>query len=193
MAFVSNHLSTYLLEVAELYFGLSWSTPFAYGSNVSDGEVADATRNNRSYTGLELPSNKLQDSRFPIGYHNSSESVLCWQCNSAIDPRCGEHDFDQHTLDQVDCSQLRRDNLPGLEAAHCRKIVQHIQGKTRTVRGCGWIVDDKYPVGECYTRTGTKDIQLIYCHCEGDGCNPGNTVVASMGLAAMLVVLIKLF
>ncbi|XP_064087871.1 uncharacterized protein LOC135202407 [Macrobrachium nipponense] len=121
------------------------------------------------------------------------ESVLCWQCNSAIDPRCGEHNFDRHTLDQVDCSQLKRDHLPGMEALYCRKIVQHIQGNTRTVRGCGWIDDAKYPVGECYTRTGTKDIMITYCHCEGDGCNPANTVMASMGLAVILVVLTKLF
>ncbi|KAK7076090.1 hypothetical protein SK128_021977 [Halocaridina rubra] len=123
----------------------------------------------------------------------SGDSLLCWQCNSALDPRCGEYDFDRHTLEQVDCSQLRREHLPNMEAAYCRKIVQHIEGKTRTVRGCGWIDDDKYPSGECYTRTGTKDIMVTYCHCNTDGCNPGTKVVASVWLAAALMVLAKLF
>lgn len=121
------------------------------------------------------------------------ETLLCWQCNSALDPRCGEFNFDSHTLDQVDCSQLEIHHLRDKEATYCRKIVQHIEGKTRTVRGCGWIEDTRFEEGECFSRTGTKDIQVTYCHCKGDGCNPANTAVASMGLAVMLLALTKLF
>ncbi|XP_071532617.1 UPAR/Ly6 domain-containing protein crok-like [Panulirus ornatus] len=119
--------------------------------------------------------------------------IRCWECNSAFDPRCGESHFDSNTLDTVDCDQLNRRHLAGKDAIYCRKIVQSIQNEVRTVRGCGWLEETKAPVGGCYTRTGTKDIMVTYCHCDHDECNSGNTVMASVGLAAVVLMLTKLF
>lgn len=68
-----------------------------------------------------------------------------------------------------------------------------VKDKVRTVRGCGWLKETKAAVGECYTRTGTKDIMVTYCHCDKDNCNSGNSVLASLGLSAVFVVLTRLF
>lgn len=63
----------------------------------------------------------------------------------------------------------------------------------RTVRGCGWLKEDKVKPGECYTRTGTKDVMVTYCHCDTDECNSGNSVLASLGLSAVFLALTRLF
>ncbi|KAK8751354.1 hypothetical protein OTU49_014356, partial [Cherax quadricarinatus] len=119
--------------------------------------------------------------------------IRCWECNSSFDPRCGETHFDSSTLDTVDCNQLKRDHLHGMEAIYCRKIVQRIESEVRTVRGCGWLEERKAPVGGCYTRTGTKEVMITYCHCNHDNCNSGNSFLASVGLATALLLLTKLF
>nr|XP_045606914.1 uncharacterized protein LOC123763680 [Procambarus clarkii] len=119
--------------------------------------------------------------------------IRCWECNSSFDPRCGETHFDPSTLDTVDCNQLKQNHLIGAEAIYCRKIVQRIETEVRTVRGCGWVEEKKAPVGSCYTRTGTKDVMVTYCHCNEDNCNSGNSVMSCLGLATALLILIKLF
>ncbi|KAK3855634.1 hypothetical protein Pcinc_037980, partial [Petrolisthes cinctipes] len=105
----------------------------------------------------------------------------CWECNSAFDPRCGETHFDSATLDSVDCDQLDalKLNINNASAIYCRKIIQRIQEEVRTVRGCGWIKEVKADIGECYTRTGTKDIMVTYCHCDKDKCNGATTLFTS--------------
>ncbi|XP_042242012.1 uncharacterized protein LOC121879420 isoform X2 [Homarus americanus] len=118
--------------------------------------------------------------------------LRCWECNSAFDPRCGETHFDSSTLDTVDCNQLEISHL-NTTPIYCRKIIQRIQEEVRTVRGCGWLQEKKVHAGGCYTRTGTKDIMITYCHCEENNCNSGNSVLVSMGLAAVLLVLTKIF
>jgi len=122
-------------------------------------------------------------------------AILCWECNSKLDPRCSAGDFDKYTIDHVDCSQHERENLNG-EAKYCRKIIQNIEGVERTIRGCGWLDEPMYKPGECYYRTGTNDIQLTYCYCEGDQCNSGKALTASLPLAvaaAIFMLLNKLF
>ncbi|XP_063603416.1 uncharacterized protein LOC134779290 isoform X1 [Penaeus indicus] len=126
-------------------------------------------------------------------YVRQGEALMCWDCNSSLDPRCGEFNFDKHTLDTVNCSHVYNGYLRKKEPLYCRKIVQTIQNTVRTVRGCGWLEETKADVGGCYVRTGTKDVMVKYCHCQGDECNGGASLVASLGLATGLLALTKLF
>lgn len=54
----------------------------------------------------------------------SGEAIICYQCNSEYDPRCGDP-FDSYTLGTVNCSfQPRLEHLSHLEPTLCRKISQ---------------------------------------------------------------------
>lgn len=98
------------------------------------------------------------------------ESIICYQCNSEYDPRCGDP-FNSYSLGTVNCSfQPRLEHLSHLEPSVCRKIVQKVYGKIRVVRGCGYIADER-DNGECVRRAGTHDVQAHYCSCTNDLCN----------------------
>ncbi|XP_067008329.1 UPAR/Ly6 domain-containing protein crok-like [Anabrus simplex] len=103
-------------------------------------------------------------------------SVTCYQCNSAYDPRCGDP-FDAFSLGEVNC-QMRQvpDHLEhNITSTICRKIVQKTYGKVRVVRGCGYLVDQTLLDGRsCVQRSGTHDVQIVYCACQGDHCNGGS-------------------
>lgn len=118
--------------------------------------------------------------------------LQCWACNSAFDPRCNHTHFDSSTLDTVDCDQLEQKHL-NTAPIYCRKIIQTIKEHVRTVRGCGWLEEKKAETGECYTKKGTKDVMVTYCHCDTDYCNSGNSVLASLGLSAVFLALTRLF
>lgn len=52
------------------------------------------------------------------------EAIICYQCNSEYDPRCGDP-FDPYSLGTVNCSfQPRLEHLSHLEPTLCRKISQ---------------------------------------------------------------------
>lgn len=56
--------------------------------------------------------------------HVPGEAIVCYQCNSAFDPRCGDP-FDPYSLGTVNCSfQPRLEHLSNLEPVLCRKISQ---------------------------------------------------------------------
>nr|ATU82913.1 secreted Mys2-like protein [Pristhesancus plagipennis] len=108
---------------------------------------------------------------------NSDESIpnhiLCYQCNSAYDPRCGDP-FEPFSLGKVNCSLLSPlEHLPDIRPTICRKNVQKVYGKVRVVRGCGYL-DDEYLDGKCLYRSGTFNVLAQYCSCRGDLCNTGN-------------------
>ncbi|XP_017476920.1 PREDICTED: uncharacterized protein LOC108366938, partial [Rhagoletis zephyria] len=44
-------------------------------------------------------------------------------------------------------------------------------GKVRVVRGCGYIPDERTDDGLCLKRSGTHDVQAIYCACTAELCN----------------------
>ncbi|KYQ52307.1 hypothetical protein ALC60_08573 [Trachymyrmex zeteki] len=99
------------------------------------------------------------------------EAIICYQCNSEYDPRCGDP-LDTYTLGTVNCSfQPRLEHLSHLEPTLCRKISQKVYGKERVVRSCGYITDAEKDNGECLMKTGTHDVRAIYCSCTGDLCN----------------------
>jgi hypothetical protein len=60
-----------------------------------------------------------------------------------------------------------------------------VYGKTRVVRSCGFIEDLDRDGKTCVKRSGTHDVQLLYCACKGDICNPATTSIAP-GLLALL-------
>ncbi|XP_049787137.1 uncharacterized protein LOC126249742 [Schistocerca nitens] len=103
---------------------------------------------------------------------HSGFSVVCYQCNSQYDPRCGDP-FDPYTLGEVNCSMKPPlEHLGKIQPTICRKIVQRVYGKTRVVRGCGYLTDDSNPDGRsCFQRSGTHDVHVQYCTCNEDRCN----------------------
>ncbi|XP_020280926.1 protein quiver-like [Pseudomyrmex gracilis] len=99
------------------------------------------------------------------------EAIICYQCNSEYDPRCGDP-FDSYSLGTVNCSfQPRLEHLSHLEPTICRKISQRVYGKVRVVRSCGYIADESKDDGMCLMRSGTHDVRAEYCSCTGDLCN----------------------
>ncbi|KAK3923736.1 Protein quiver [Frankliniella fusca] len=98
------------------------------------------------------------------------DAITCYDCNSEYDPRCGDP-FDPYTLGQIDCNERQAlDHLSGANATLCRKLVQKIGLKVRVVRTCGYIEDAERD-GGCVSRSGTHDVNVLYCSCKGNLCN----------------------
>lgn len=99
-------------------------------------------------------------------------ALMCYDCNSEYDRRCGDP-FDPYSIGEVNCSkQEPREHLKDkYKPILCRKTVQKIYGKVRIVRGCGYIPDDRSDNNECLKRSGTHDVQALYCACTNDLCN----------------------
>ncbi|XP_011499583.1 PREDICTED: uncharacterized protein LOC105363551 [Ceratosolen solmsi marchali] len=113
-------------------------------------------------------------------------AVICYQCNSEYDPRCGDP-FDPYSLGTVNCSfQPRLEHLSNLEPTLCRKIRQKVYGKYRVVRGCGFLEDELADNKECLKRSGTHDVGALYCSCTTDLCNSANTSQPLVGLIVLL-------
>jgi len=136
-------------------------------------------------------------------------AIKCWECNSQYDHRCGEA-FDNFTVALVDCDQrssdvahIDRENMVRYnaytvaeakeipdtsKATVCRKTTQIVEGKTRVIRGCGWIRNTgEYTKDKsCFTRTGTKEVMVYHCSCKTDGCNTASGR-SSLSLATMLL------
>ncbi|CAO1422469.1 unnamed protein product [Diamesa serratosioi] len=104
-----------------------------------------------------------------ISMIKDTTAIMCYHCNSAYDPRCGDP-FDSFSLGQVNCSVTPKpDHITELPTL-CRKIKQKVYGEQRIVRGCGYITDlrdDK----DCLKRSGTHDVHALYCACTTDFCN----------------------
>ncbi|XP_013099971.1 uncharacterized protein LOC106082165 [Stomoxys calcitrans] len=100
-----------------------------------------------------------------------STALMCYDCNSEYDRRCGDP-FDPYSIGEVNCSkQEPREHLKDKVPVLCRKTVQKVYGKVRIVRGCGYIRDNSTDDGTCLKRSGTHDVQAIYCACTTDLCN----------------------
>ncbi|XP_075215111.1 UPAR/Ly6 domain-containing protein crok-like [Lycorma delicatula] len=109
---------------------------------------------------------------------SKGSSIVCYQCNSEYDPRCGDP-FDPYSLGTVNCSiQPPLEHLPELTPTICRKNVQRVYGKIRVVRGCGFI-EDENKERACIQRTGTHDVFMNYCTCKGDLCNSAVSLTSS--------------
>ena len=67
-----------------------------------------------------------------------------------------------------------------------------VEGKVRVIRACGWL-DEVKDRPDCYSRTGTKDIMVTYCSCQGDKCNSSTSVRTPWAIAGMLLLIIQMF
>nr|XP_053603237.1 uncharacterized protein LOC128671101 isoform X2 [Plodia interpunctella] len=122
-----------------------------------------------------------------------ASAILCYDCNSAYDPRCGE-EFDSFSLGIVNCS-LRDppEHIPAVEPSICRSIKMEIYGKVRVVRQCGYLHEEDEVEGEniCRRQTGNGELFVTYCSCDTDLCNAGikqrnsawfNVIAALLGI-----------
>jgi len=66
-----------------------------------------------------------------------------------------------------------------------------VYGKTRIVRGCGYIPDERTDK-ECIRRSGTHDVSATYCACTGELCN-GVGAISQNPLILALVAGLSLF
>lgn len=64
-----------------------------------------------------------------------------------------------------------------------------VQGKIRVIRGCGYIKHEQDD-GECYIKTGTKDVHITHCSCTTSACNLGHI---GYNASAMLIIFSALF
>jgi len=100
----------------------------------------------------------------------TGSSIECYVCNSAYaaEKDC-KHLPDPEAFVQ-DCDVIGNDR--GLNYTYCRKIVQNVEGEGRVVRQCA----SKARLDRtCTERTGTKNIKVSYCECEGNKCNAAPT------------------
>jgi len=106
----------------------------------------------------------------------SGQSIHCWDCNSAYDPRCNDP-FDNHSIALVDCNQLSYPHLEVKVATLCRKTMQKVNGKERVIRSCGWLNSSHEDSGNsCFQRTGSAEVFVTHCTCSTDGCNTATTL-----------------
>ncbi|XP_031765774.1 uncharacterized protein LOC116413066 [Galleria mellonella] len=105
-----------------------------------------------------------------------ASSILCYDCNSAYDPRCGE-EFDSFSLGIVNCS-LRDplEHIAPIEPTLCRTIKMEIYGKVRVVRQCGYIPDEEQSEKSCHRQASTGDLFVTYCSCDTDLCNSASSM-----------------
>ncbi|KAJ2952168.1 hypothetical protein O0L34_g4447 [Tuta absoluta] len=114
---------------------------------------------------------------------------MCYDCNSAFDPRCGP-EFDPFSLGVVNCSlKDPPEHIPETEPTLCRSIKMEIYGKVRVVRKCGYLADENTEQS-CRRQSGNGDLYVTYCSCDTDLCNSStsNQSVVGLVVAALLFV-----
>uniref|UniRef100_T1GQL7 Uncharacterized protein n=1 Tax=Megaselia scalaris TaxID=36166 RepID=T1GQL7_MEGSC len=127
---------------------------------------------------------------FFLFHFQETHAIMCYDCNSEFDPRCADP-FDPYSIGQVNCSKKAHpEHLKDkYEPVLCRKTTQKVYGKVRVVRGCGYIRDSKDDK-ECVKRSGTHDVQAIYCACTTDLCNGAER---AFGKESLLLFLLPIF
>ncbi|XP_030028747.2 uncharacterized protein LOC115446286 [Manduca sexta] len=98
-------------------------------------------------------------------------SIMCYDCNSAYDPRCGEN-FDSFSLGVVNCSlKDPPEHIPPVEPTICRSIKMEFNNKVRVVRQCGYLTDEWANETSCRRLVGVGEVFVTYCSCDTDLCN----------------------
>ncbi|VVC45132.1 Hypothetical protein CINCED_3A001139 [Cinara cedri] len=124
-------------------------------------------------------------------YTTGAKSIICYKCNSKYDYRCGDP-FQHYTLGLVNCNITEvPSHLQGKEPVICRKSVQRIHGSIRIVRDCGYTEDLVHDDQECYSRLGSKDIDVTHCSCTADMCNGSTTGVPNGPSRATIIAVIS--
>ncbi|XP_030767341.1 uncharacterized protein LOC115891081 [Sitophilus oryzae] len=114
-------------------------------------------------------------------YFIKEKPLQCYDCNSEYDPRCGDP-FNPYSIGIVNCTDIKPpEHLMGADPKSrmkpmvCRKIVQHVYHKTRVIRECGYIPDNRDDKS-CLRTTGTRDVEVKYCACTQPLCNEGRNI-----------------
>jgi len=102
-------------------------------------------------------------------------SIFCYDCNSGpiYQGEACEDEFGMPESLLKNCSDIN----DGRTYTYCRKMTQDVEGEYRVLRMCGSAMEPRFD--RCIERTGTKEIKLSYCDCEGDGCNSAQSVILS--------------
>ncbi|CAB3255878.1 unnamed protein product [Arctia plantaginis] len=119
-----------------------------------------------------------------------ASSILCYDCNSEYDPRCGEH-FDPFSLGIINCSlKDPPEHLEVGEPTFCRSIKMEIENKVRIVRQCGYLADKNVAENPCRRVVGNGDLFVTYCTCNTDLCNSASINYQQMALFVIIFVLV---
>lgn len=119
----------------------------------------------------------------------TAESIVCFQCNSVIDPGCSvTMDNSTHGVYYKECEAV----LGQKKSFFCRTIVQTIKDRgdlVRVVRSCGW---ERHPRLSCYDFEDDDHKETV-CQCFTDGCNSRAPDALRPSLLATLLVCIALY
>jgi len=121
----------------------------------------------------------------------SGVALKCYVCNSA-DKYEGDACNDKELMEPflIDCAEFAEKYVRPemVNATKCRKQTQTVEDSTRVVRTCA--IEGR--LDRCVERTGTKEVKVKYCECEGDGCNTGSAIIASVVTVSIAAVLSRL-
>ncbi|GAB0100577.1 Protein quiver [Sergentomyia squamirostris] len=121
-----------------------------------------------------------------------TSAIMCYHCNSAYDPHCGDP-FVKDMVGVKNCSfENELDHLPDVPATLCRKTLQKVYGTIRIVRGCGYVTDPR-DNKDCMKRSGTHDVQALYCSCTQDHCNEASPISFSSTAVAIFAIVTTLW
>lgn len=123
----------------------------------------------------------------------SGQALECHICNSGEQYE-GEACGDPLESDEFlfDCNEYGlENNFPEyVNASLCRKMYQTVQGESRIVRSCA----QNGRTDRCVERTGTRNVKVTYCECEGKGCNTASAMtlpVIPLLLSACLALVMR--
>ncbi|XP_065568196.1 uncharacterized protein LOC136032035 [Artemia franciscana] len=128
--------------------------------------------------------------------------MQCYACNSAFPvgkevcntPLPNPGSINLPLVSQCDSPPRELVGLPEFKGGFCRIVYQSVSGDDdRTIRGCGWLLDEDEPLNGCKTHKSSSGTVTTVCNCNtGDKCNTASNLSLSM-LLAFLVVSVAIF
>ncbi|CAG9810425.1 unnamed protein product [Chironomus riparius] len=113
----------------------------------------------------------------------NTTSTSCYQCNSYINPSCGDpfrsHFFVRNVVNCTEEAERRHINLTDSKT-FCRKNIQIVDETVRIIRDCGFYHGRANEQERCVRRFGSENIKLWNCACDEDYCN-GSRTLSSQG------------
>jgi len=89
------------------------------------------------------------------------EALQCHVCNSGKQYDGATCDDPIGPTQHVETCDTKKGNY-----SMCRKVRQDVDGDVRIIRSCALTGQNR-----CIDRTGTKNLKITYCQCEGETCN----------------------
>lgn len=122
--------------------------------------------------------------------------MQCYTCNSAFPvgkevcttPLPNPGSINLPLVSQCDSPPKDLVGLPEFKGGFCRIVYQTVSGDdSRTIRGCGWLLDEDEPHNGCKTHKSSSGSITTVCNCNtGDKCNTASNLSLSV-LVAFLV------